>query len=90
MIKNTHQLQPKGTVVAYSDNSSIMEGAEVSRFFRRQQRIRGIDRADAHLMKVETHNHPTAISHSRAPRPAPAAKSATKARPAAAPSRRRA
>jgi phosphoribosylformylglycinamidine synthase len=33
MIKNTHQLQPKGTVVAYSDNSSIMEGAEVMRFF---------------------------------------------------------
>jgi phosphoribosylformylglycinamidine synthase len=32
MIKNTHQLQPKGTVVAYSDNSSIMEGAEVMRF----------------------------------------------------------
>ncbi|MGZ5201636.1 MAG: phosphoribosylformylglycinamidine synthase, partial [Telluria sp.] len=32
MIKNTHQLQPKGTVVAYSDNSSIMEGATVTRF----------------------------------------------------------
>jgi len=64
MIKNTHQLQPKGTVVAYSDNSSIMEGAEVMRFF---------PQGDAHqyapvtelthtLMKVETHNHPTAIS----------------------------
>src|ERR1035437_7810815 len=30
MIKNTHQLHPKGTVVAYSDNSSIIEGATVS------------------------------------------------------------
>jgi phosphoribosylformylglycinamidine synthase len=64
MIKNTHQLQPKGTIVAYSDNSSIMEGATVSRFY---------PRGDSHeyaastelthtLMKVETHNHPTAIS----------------------------
>ncbi|KAB8038145.1 phosphoribosylformylglycinamidine synthase [Janthinobacterium aquaticum] len=64
MIKNTHELQPKGTVVAYSDNSSIMEGATVARFY---------PRGDSHeyaastelthtLMKVETHNHPTAIS----------------------------
>ncbi|HEY1229838.1 MAG TPA: phosphoribosylformylglycinamidine synthase, partial [Ramlibacter sp.] len=64
MIKNTHQLQPKGTVVAYSDNSAIMVGAEAMRFF---------PQGDAHeyqpqtqlthtLMKVETHNPPTAIS----------------------------
>src|SRR5206468_4849767 len=33
MIRNTHQLQPKGTIVAYSDNSAIMEGAEAMRFF---------------------------------------------------------
>src|SRR3569623_1597501 len=35
MNKNTHQLQPKGTVVAYSDNSTIIEGATVSRFYPR-------------------------------------------------------
>jgi phosphoribosylformylglycinamidine synthase len=63
MIKNTHQLQPKGTIVAYSDNSAIMEGAQAVRFFPRE----GNEYAPATdlthtLMKVETHNHPTAIS----------------------------
>jgi phosphoribosylformylglycinamidine synthase len=64
MIKNTHQLQPKGTIVAYSDNSSIMEGATVTRFYPRGE---GHEYAPSTelthtLMKVETHNHPTAIS----------------------------
>ncbi|MDQ1815546.1 phosphoribosylformylglycinamidine synthase [Massilia sp. CCM 9210] len=64
MIKNTHQLQPKGTIVAYSDNSSIMEGATVMRFYPRGA---GHEYAPSTelthtLMKVETHNHPTAIS----------------------------
>jgi phosphoribosylformylglycinamidine synthase len=63
MIKNTHQLQPKGTVVAYSDNSSIMEGAVVTRFFPREgQEYAPITELTHTLMKVETHNHPTAIS----------------------------
>ncbi|THC46748.1 phosphoribosylformylglycinamidine synthase [Massilia sp. Mn16-1_5] len=63
MIKNTHQLQPKGTVVAYSDNSSIMEGATVTRFFPRQDgEYAPITELTHTLMKVETHNHPTAIS----------------------------
>jgi phosphoribosylformylglycinamidine synthase len=64
MIKNTHELQPKGTIVAYSDNSSIMAGAEVTRFFPRGAGHEyGVDRTLTHtLMKVETHNHPTAIS----------------------------
>ena len=66
MIKNTHQLAPRGTVVAYSDNSSIIEGADVMRFY-----ARGADSGNEYqaseelthiLMKVETHNHPTAIS----------------------------
>ncbi|WP_394779297.1 phosphoribosylformylglycinamidine synthase, partial [Undibacterium sp.] len=66
MIKNTHLLQPKGTIVAYSDNSSIMEGATVQRFYPR-----GAEQGNTYasseelthtLMKVETHNHPTAIS----------------------------
>jgi phosphoribosylformylglycinamidine synthase len=64
MIKNTHQLQPKGTIVAYSDNSSIMEGAEVMRFFPQGegQQYAPMTELTHTLMKVETHNHPTAIS----------------------------
>src|SRR5471032_2178092 len=64
MIKNTHQLQPKGTIVAYSDNSSIMEGAVVSRFFPQGegQEYAALTELTHTLMKVETHNHPTAIS----------------------------
>ncbi|KQQ97468.1 phosphoribosylformylglycinamidine synthase [Massilia sp. Leaf139] len=63
MIKNTHQLQPKGTVVAYSDNSSIMEGATVTRFFPREDgEYAPVTDLTHTLMKVETHNHPTAIS----------------------------
>jgi phosphoribosylformylglycinamidine synthase len=64
MIKNTHQLQPKGTIVAYSDNSAIMEGAEVMRFFPQggSQEYSGATALTHTLMKVETHNHPTAIS----------------------------
>ncbi|MYM39597.1 phosphoribosylformylglycinamidine synthase [Duganella qianjiadongensis] len=64
MIKNTHQLQPKGTVVAYSDNSSIMEGAEVMRFFPQGEahQYAPVTELTHTLMKVETHNHPTAIS----------------------------
>jgi phosphoribosylformylglycinamidine synthase len=63
MIKNTHQLQPKGTIVAYSDNSSIMEGASVTRFYPRAGHEYAASTELTHtLMKVETHNHPTAIS----------------------------
>jgi phosphoribosylformylglycinamidine synthase len=66
MIKNTHQLQPKGTIVAYSDNSSIIEGAAVSRFYPRGAAQGNVYQASEELthilMKVETHNHPTAIS----------------------------
>jgi phosphoribosylformylglycinamidine synthase len=66
MIKNTHQLQPKGTIVAYSDNSSIIEGARVSRFYQRGAAAGNVYAASEELthilMKVETHNHPTAIS----------------------------
>ncbi|SFU58178.1 phosphoribosylformylglycinamidine synthase [Pseudoduganella namucuonensis] len=64
MIKHTHEKQPKGTIVAYSDNSSIMEGAEVTRFYPRGEGHEyGASKELIHtLMKVETHNHPTAIS----------------------------
>lgn len=65
MIRNTHQLHPQGTVVAYSDNSSVIEGAVVSRFYPRStqgQQYLPSDELTHILMKVETHNHPTAIS----------------------------
>lgn len=33
MIRNTHEKHPEGTIVAYSDNSSIIEGKKVMRFY---------------------------------------------------------
>ncbi len=85
MIRNTHQLNPQHMVVAYSDNSSVMEGSVVERFFAnfdhsasknavseaKNESSRRIDCLSSYkknsklqhvLMKVETHNHPTAIS----------------------------
>ncbi|HTN64564.1 MAG TPA: phosphoribosylformylglycinamidine synthase, partial [Burkholderiaceae bacterium] len=66
MIRNTHQLHPKGTIVAYSDNSSVIEGASVERFYPRGAAQGNAYQASEELthilMKVETHNHPTAIS----------------------------
>ena len=63
MIRETHRRNPEGTVVAYSDNSAIMEGATVSRFRPDSSGEYRSKRQSTHtLMKVETHNHPTAIS----------------------------
>ncbi len=63
MIRETHRRSPEGTVVAYSDNSAIMQGATVKRFRPDSSGVyRGIEEATHILMKVETHNHPTAIS----------------------------
>jgi phosphoribosylformylglycinamidine synthase len=64
MIRHTHQVSPQHTVIAYSDNASVMEGTRVERFvaapdsplYRKQDALHHV------LMKVETHNHPTAIS----------------------------
>jgi phosphoribosylformylglycinamidine synthase len=63
MIRATHAANPGGTVVAYSDNSSVIEGADVQRFYPRERDRYGAARERTHiLMKVETHNHPTAIA----------------------------
>ena len=66
MIRNTHRLHPEHTVVAYSDNAAIMEGVQVQRFSAAgsaQPKAYSQQSALEHvLMKVETHNHPTAIS----------------------------
>ncbi|MBV6448702.1 phosphoribosylformylglycinamidine synthase [Nitrosomonas sp.] len=63
MIRNTHQTHPQGTLVAYADNASVIEGAEIDRFYPGEGQKYGYTREKTHmLMKVETHNHPTAIS----------------------------
>jgi phosphoribosylformylglycinamidine synthase len=67
MIRNTHKLNPGSTVVAYSDNSSIVEGQnsgeKTKRFYPRENGAYSFVEEEMHyLMKVETHNHPTAIS----------------------------
>jgi phosphoribosylformylglycinamidine synthase len=63
MIRTTHEKHPRGTVVAYADNAAIMEGATVARFYPREDGSYRYSDEPAHiLMKVETHNHPTAIS----------------------------
>ena len=63
MIRTTHARHPQGTVVAYSDNSSIIEGARVERFYPDAKGTYCFVEDDTHiLMKVETHNHPTAIA----------------------------
>jgi phosphoribosylformylglycinamidine synthase len=63
MIRFTHQQNPQHTVVAYSDNASIMTGHEVERFVAKHGGAYQKETATHHvLMKVETHNHPTAIS----------------------------
>jgi phosphoribosylformylglycinamidine synthase len=63
MIRNTHKVSPQGTVVAYSDNSSVIEGARVERFYPRTDGGYAFSEELTHiLMKVETHNHPTAIA----------------------------
>ncbi|MBE6382923.1 MAG: phosphoribosylformylglycinamidine synthase [Lentisphaerae bacterium] len=64
MIKNTHEKRPKDTLSAYKDNSAVVKGFKTDVFaidpatnaysFKTEQLEQ--------LMKVETHNHPTAIS----------------------------
>ena len=63
MIRETEKANPQGTVLAYSDNSAIMEGREIARFYPDARGNYAYHRETTHtLMKVETHNHPTAIS----------------------------
>jgi phosphoribosylformylglycinamidine synthase len=71
MIRHTHQTSPQHTVVAYSDNASVMEGHQVERFVAKMTSgAQGVSASSYQkesavhhvLMKVETHNHPTAIS----------------------------
>lgn len=64
MIKNTFEKTPEYVSSAYKDNAAVMDGSMVGRFFadhENNQYCFHQEYADI-LMKVETHNHPTAIS----------------------------
>ncbi|MFK3908549.1 phosphoribosylformylglycinamidine synthase [Pseudomonas monteilii] len=64
MIKNTYQMHSDGVLSAYKDNASVIVGNVAGRFYPNPEtRQYGAVREPVHiLMKVETHNHPTAIS----------------------------
>ncbi len=64
MIKNTYKKSPEGILSAYHDNASVVEGSLATRFFPNSANQEyGYSAEPVHmLMKVETHNHPTAIS----------------------------
>ena len=64
MIRRSTEASPGGVLSAYRDNASVIEGSRAGRFF--PDPGTGVYRAHVEpvhiLMKVETHNHPTAIS----------------------------
>ena len=63
MIRHTHAVSPKGTVVAYADNAAVIEGGSAQRFFPDENQVYGRKSELTHFVaKCETHNHPTAIS----------------------------
>lgn len=64
MIRHTHEKSPEGVLSAYSDNAAVMQGHVAGRFFPDpNSKQYGYSTEPVHiLMKVETHNHPTAIA----------------------------
>ena len=64
MIRHTHAVSPTGVLSAYRDNAAVIMGSQGLRYF--PDPASGIYCASAEpidiLMKVETHNHPTAVS----------------------------
>lgn len=64
MIRLTHKAAPDGVLSAYSDNSAVIRGGPGARLISNPKDQRyDFREEDIHiLMKVETHNHPTAIS----------------------------
>ncbi|MCR4374823.1 MAG: phosphoribosylformylglycinamidine synthase [Acidobacteria bacterium] len=64
MIRNTHAHNPRGVLSAYKDNAAVIEGATGTRYFPDPETgvFTGVDEPIDIVMKVETHNHPTAIS----------------------------
>ncbi|KAI8382392.1 phosphoribosylformylglycinamidine synthase [Blakeslea trispora] len=65
MIRNTHKLNPNATLSAYSDNAAVLKGHKATRFAPNSNQNNTYEHfeEDVHyLAKVETHNHPTAVS----------------------------
>ncbi|HET8707680.1 MAG TPA: phosphoribosylformylglycinamidine synthase [Pseudomonadales bacterium] len=64
MIKNTYEKNSTGVLSAYKDNAAVIEGFTAGRFFPHPEtRQYQYSKEPVHiLMKVETHNHPTAIA----------------------------
>jgi phosphoribosylformylglycinamidine synthase len=64
MIRNTHAKSPGGVLSAYQDNAAVVEGHVTQRLWAdpHTREYRWIEESADILMKVETHNHPTAIS----------------------------
>ncbi|MFL0797974.1 MAG: phosphoribosylformylglycinamidine synthase [Cellvibrionaceae bacterium] len=64
MIKNTYEKGGEDVLSAYADNASVIVGSEAGRFFPNpESKAYEYSQEPIHiLMKVETHNHPTAIA----------------------------
>ena len=64
MIKNTHALAPQFTLSAYADNAAVIEGVDARRFFAAPEsgKYQVSSESVPFAIKVETHNHPTAIA----------------------------
>ncbi|KAJ3045638.1 hypothetical protein HDV00_007762 [Rhizophlyctis rosea] len=65
MIRNTYKLHPSHVLSAYSDNAAVLVGPKGTRFFPdiKNGNVYTTDVEELHtLAKVETHNHPTAVS----------------------------
>ena len=64
MIKNTFEMRSEGILSAYKDNAAVFEGSRGNRYFadpKSNEYVASLEEI-AILCKVETHNHPTAIS----------------------------
>ncbi|KAI7883999.1 phosphoribosylformylglycinamidine synthase [Lichtheimia hyalospora FSU 10163] len=65
MIRNTHKVSPDYTLSAYSDNAAVMEGFKATRFapsINANNKYEHFEEDVHYIAKVETHNHPTAVS----------------------------
>ncbi|MDO9322215.1 MAG: phosphoribosylformylglycinamidine synthase [Pseudomonas sp.] len=64
MIKNTFQMHGEGVLSAYKDNAAVIVGSVAGRFFPNAEtrEYAAVEEPIHILMKVETHNHPTAIA----------------------------
>ncbi|GLB44218.1 putative cobB/CobQ-like glutamine amidotransferase domain containing protein [Lyophyllum shimeji] len=73
MIRNTEKISGTGTISAYSDNAAVLHGHSAPRFYVSHEPSNGPNPGLKHLyqsieeelpilIKVETHNHPTAVS----------------------------